>query len=114
MAKKNTEIEYQPSLPDDSAGWASMSDNFASKHPGTVRTLSIHQLIYSITGLVLGLVCVIGGIVLFLNGVVGSTNWTANFLGVESNISDAAPGAILFLVGLFIVFVTRYVIKIRK
>ena len=34
--------------------------------------------------------------------------WTAKFLGASSQILDAAPGAVLFIVGLFIVFVTRY------
>src|SRR5437773_484692 len=74
----------------------------------TVEKLSKHHLIYSILGLVLGLACVIGGVVLFLAGVTGKMSWTAKFLGASSQILDAAPGAVLFIVGLFIVFVTRY------
>lgn len=74
----------------------------------TVEKLSKHHLIYSILGLVLGLVCVIGGVVLFLAGVTGKMSWTAKFLGASSQILDAAPGAVLFIVGLFVVFVTRY------
>jgi hypothetical protein len=62
-------------------------------------------------GLVLGLVSMIGGSVLFLNGVAGSTNWTAKILGNESTITDAAPGAILFVIGLFVVIVTRFKVK---
>lgn len=69
------------------------------------------QLIYSLGGLVLGLVCIIGGIVLFLHGITGATSWTAKFIGAESSISDAAPGAILFVVGLFIVWITRFGVK---
>ncbi|PML05964.1 hypothetical protein [Vibrio lentus] len=57
---------------------------------------------------VLGLVCVLGGIALFLNGVAGTTSWSAKILGVESTITDAAPSAILFIIGLLFVFVTRY------
>ena len=72
------------------------------------KKTSLFQLVYSLAGLVLGLACVIGGIALFLHGVTGSTSWTANFLGAESNISDAAPGAILFIVGLFVVWITRF------
>ncbi len=71
------------------------------------------QLVYSLAGLVLGLVCIVGGIILFLNGVTGSTSWTAKILGAESNLSDAAPGAVLFVVGLFVVFVTRYAVKAK-
>ena len=62
---------------------------------------------YSIAGLILGLICVIGGIVLFFNGIVGSTSWTAKILGNESIITDAASGAMLFIVGLSVVIVTR-------
>jgi hypothetical protein len=37
------------------------------------------SLAYSLGGLLLGLGCIIGGIVLFLRGVTGSTSWTAKF-----------------------------------
>jgi hypothetical protein len=76
--------------------------------PDLQEKLSQHQLTYSLLGLGVGLVCIIGGCILFLHGVTGATSWTASFLGAESKISDAAPGAILFVVGLFIVFLTRY------
>ncbi len=101
-----------PSSPPEPS--ASFDPYFASKNPDTVTRLSFFELIYSLSGLILGLVCVIGGIVLFVNGVFGSTSWTAKILGAESNISDAAPGVILFIVGLFIVLVTRFTLKIKK
>ena len=72
---------------------------------------AVFQFIYSVGGLVLGLACTLGGIVLFLHGVTGSTNWSAKILGANTTVSDAAPGVILFLVGLLIVFITRFVIK---
>lgn len=87
--------------------------SFANNHPDHVERLSKHQLIYSIAGLVLGLVCILGGVALFINGVAGSTSWTAKILGAESQVTDAAPGAVLFIVGLFIVFITRYVLKVK-
>jgi hypothetical protein len=62
----------------------------------------------SLAGLFLGLVCVIGGMVLFLNGVAGSTSWSAKVLGFESQLSDAAPGSVLFVIGLFVIWITRY------
>jgi hypothetical protein len=74
----------------------------------------LYKFIYSMTGLILGLICMIGGIILFLNGVSGATSWTAKILGSESIITDAAPGAILFIVGLFIVIATRYSAKIKN
>lgn len=77
-----------------------------------IDRLMRYKLIYSMTGLVLGLICMLGGILLFLHGVTGSTSWTAKILGNESNLTDAAPGAILFIVGLFTIIVTRYSPKV--
>lgn len=73
-----------------------------------------YKFIYSMTGLFLGLVSMLGGILLFLNGVSGSTSWTAKILGNESTITDAAPGAVLFVVGLFVIITTRYRVKIDQ
>ncbi len=69
---------------------------------------------YAMLGLILGLAAIIGGVVLGLHGVTGSTSWTTKFLGLESNINDAAPGVVLFLVGLFMVFITRPKIKLEN
>jgi hypothetical protein len=73
-----------------------------------------YKFIYSMTGLFLGLVSMLGGIALFLNGVAGETSWTAKIVGKESTITDAAPGAVLFVVGLFVVIATRYRVKIDR
>lgn len=78
------------------------------------KSHSFHHLIYSICGLVLGYICIIGGIFLFLNDVIGSSDWTASFFGLNSELTDAAPGTILFIVGLFIVAITRYSTKSHK
>ena len=86
----------------------------AMKDPDAWKRISLFQLIYSLCGLILGLVCIIGGIILFLHGITGSTSWTAKLLGAESEISDAAPGAVLFIVGLFVVLVTRFTAKARR
>ena len=73
-----------------------------------------YKFIYSMSGLFLGLISMLGGIVLFLNGVAGSTSWTAKLLGTESSITDAGPGVVLFVVGLFVIIVTRYRVKIDR
>lgn len=80
----------------------------------TQLALAKYELIYSIIGQLLGLVCVLGGMLLFFNGIVGTTSWTAKILGAESQITDAAPGAILFIVGVFFVFITRYKFEHKK
>ena len=69
------------------------------------------QLVYSLVGQFLGLVCIISGVFLFCNDATGGTSWTAKILGAESRITDAAPGVVLFIVGLFMVFITRFSVK---
>ena len=68
---------------------------------------------YARFGLILGMASIIGGIILGLNGVAGSTSWTAKLLALESNINDAAPGVVLFLVGLFMVWATKPKVKLK-
>jgi hypothetical protein len=75
--------------------------------------LAILQLIYSLAGLVLGLACVAGGILLFFHGVSGSSSWVGEFIGVKSRLSDAAPGTVLFVVGLAVVWLTRFSVRVR-
>lgn len=86
--------------------------NQSSKNKNSVVKLwddaTRFQYFYSMAGLVVGLLCIIGGLVLFLHGITGSTSWTAKFLGLESTLSDAAPGVVLFVIGFFIVWITRY------
>lgn len=75
---------------------------------GFLKKVPLFELIYSILGLLLGFACILGGILLFLHGVAGSASWTAKFIGAESKLSDAAPGALLFVVGGLVVFMTRF------
>ena len=72
------------------------------------------QLIYSLAGLVLGLACIIGGTLLFFHGVIGSSSWVGEVIGVKSMLSDAAPGTVLFIVGLAVVFLTRFTVRVRQ
>jgi hypothetical protein len=67
---------------------------------------------YGKLGLILGVMAILGGVILGLNGVAGSTSWTAKILGLESKINDAAPGVVLFVVGIFFVFITKPKVKL--
>lgn len=77
---------------------------FTPRVTDKVATLSF---IYAMAGLMLGLACALLGVVLF-HGVAGSSGWVVELLGLKSTLSDAAPGVVLFVVGLVVVFVTRY------
>ena len=71
------------------------------------------EYLYGMLGLVLGLASIIGGVILCLNGVTGSTSWTAKLLGLESQINDAVPGVVLFIVGLFMIWVTKPKVRLK-
>ncbi len=72
------------------------------------RKASFYQLVYSLAGLGLGLVCIVGGIVLFLMGIGGSINWVVEAEGFSSQLVNAAPGAFLFVVGVCLAWLTRF------
>jgi hypothetical protein len=78
------------------------------------RRIVAFQFIYSMFGLLVGLLLALAGVVLFLRGVSGASSWTTSVLGLQSEVTDAAPGTILFLVGVVIVFLTRFVVKAAK
>jgi hypothetical protein len=66
------------------------------------------KFVYSVCGLILGLSCIVAGAILGLSGVVGNTSFTASLLGLSTQLTDAAPGVIVFVVGIFMVFITRF------
>jgi membrane protein implicated in regulation of membrane protease activity len=76
--------------------------------------LAMLQLVYSIAGLLLGLTCIVGGILLFFHGVTGSSSWVGQFIGLQSKLSDAAPGTVLFVAGVAIVYLTRFEVRVRE
>lgn len=70
-----------------------------------------YQFLYSLSGLVAGLACVLCGIFLFWNGIDGSDGkWTADAFGLR--ISNAAPGVALFFVGLALAQLTKFTVRI--
>jgi len=70
-----------------------------------------YKFIYSMFGLVVGILCIAAGTFLGINGVVGHTSWTASLFGLSTNINDAAPGVIVFVVGIFFVLITRFKVR---
>jgi hypothetical protein len=85
--------------------------------PNTVTDVELwrvafrYQLIYSLAGLLLGLACVLGGVILVFHGLGGSTGWVAELVGAKSTLTDAPPGVVLFVVGLLVVVATGFRIK---
>ena len=73
-----------------------------------------YRFIYSMAGLVLGLLCMIGGAALIFFGITGAISWTTKILGSESTVANAGPGVILFIIGLFVTIATRYKVKVTR
>jgi hypothetical protein len=69
------------------------------------------KFVYALVGLLVGAGCIIAGVILGLGGVVGHTSWTASALGFTTNMTDATPGVIVFVVGIFFVLITRFNVK---
>lgn len=87
--------------------------NFPPEYSKEIVTAYLrHRFIYSLAGLGLGLICIVGGTALLLNAVAGTTTWTASLLGFETKLNDAAPGVVLFVVGIFLVLITRHKVQI--
>jgi cytochrome c biogenesis protein CcdA len=79
----------------------------SARHHRTLTTLSQHENHYSLAGLVVATLCIVLGVVLFYLGVSASTSWSAKYFGAKFEFLDMAPGAILFAVGVLVVFITR-------
>ena len=67
-----------------------------------------YKLIYSMTGLVLGLFTMISGFHLLTVDAfhLNSTSWEVNIFGfaITQNDNNLAPGIVFFLVGLFVIY----------
>src|SRR5438445_204841 len=68
------------------------------------RKVSHFEFTYSLAGLSVAVLCIAGGIFLFLRGISGSTTWVAVLGTSQSRLTNAAPGVVLFVVGLAILW----------
>jgi len=80
----------------------------------TMKEAIRFHFLYSMCGLVIGVLCIGGGVTLVLLGITGNTHFVADLFRVHSEVSDASPGVVLCFVGLLIVFVTRYEVRSSK
>jgi hypothetical protein len=83
------------------------------QNPELARDLARAERAKSTFGLVIGLICVVGGLALIYAGVEGSIAWTFKGVGFESKLAKASPGVILAVVGVIIIWITRfrYIVK---
>ena len=94
---------------------ADRSIHLDSRLPEPVLVVATrNELAYSISGLAIGGLALVGGIVLFYLGISGDANWSVNILGFQSKLVDASPGTILFVVGIIVILVTRFRVTMRR
>jgi hypothetical protein len=90
--------------PSNSAGpsnWASAPQPLV-REPQTVSS-----------GLLLGMIVLLVGCLLFYLGISGNVARVARALGLTTEIAEASPGALLFVVGLLMVWATRYKVSVK-
>jgi hypothetical protein len=75
--------------------------------PNTWKMANKYQFLYSMVGLGVGLLSVFGGIILFILGIGGNIKWVIDVQGFNSQLINAAPGALLFIVGMIVIWITR-------
>jgi hypothetical protein len=106
------------SVPEGSETGGQGGQSLASARPrnssseAVIKRAILGEYIYSTISLILGLAAIIAGSVLCIYGVTGHTSFTASLLGLNTNLNDAAPGVVLFVVGLFMIWITRPKVKL--
>ena len=71
-----------------------------------------YQFIYSVCGLVIAFLTVVLGMVLVFHGIGNGNEWSAEFFGIK--INDAAPGLVLFVIGLAMAQFTKFDVGIAN
>jgi len=80
----------------------------------TVQQLAKAQLLYSFFGLAFGVFVMVLGCILLYLGISGESNFIADTFGIKAELTDAAPGTVLIVVGLIVIVVTRFRLTIKK
>ena len=81
---------------------------------GSMKVAIILQGLYSILGLVVGVIFLIGGLLLLLSGIGGSSHFVAQILGAKFDVTDATVGVICAVLGCIVIFVTRFEVRIQN
>lgn len=66
------------------------------------------------TGRMVGLLVILIGVILMIAGVTGAVDLKLSGLGLNVQVANAAPGVVVALIGLVIVWRTNLTIKVKK
>lgn len=77
------------------------------------KQATVFQFVYSIVGLLLGIGCIITGIILLIKGILLKQDFNIKVFNFESNLTNTSVGVILFLIGILVIFITKFSIKAK-
>ena len=89
-------------------------DISGSVPPDIQRDLIRQQYVVSMAAMTLGAIAIVCGAALTWLGLEGTIQWSFSAFGVKSKLADAGPGALLFVVGVLIIALNRFSVRIRK
>jgi hypothetical protein len=81
--------------------------------PTVQKKLIAQQFAVSMVSLVLGALATTAGVVLTMLGLTGTIQWSFSGFGINSKLANASPGIFLCVVGVLIIALNRFVVKIR-
>lgn len=84
------------------------------KQVDLLRLIASAQVVYSISGLLLGAGFMLWGAVLAIGGLAGYFTWLTDSFGASSYVMNAVPGLILFVAGVFTIWTTRFSISTSR
>lgn len=87
--------------------------------PKTIKSVNLwsrvvkFQFLYSILGLVIGFILISIGVFLVTQSIGNKSELSIKILNYFFNIKQAAPGGILFIIGLVVIIITKFKITTK-
>lgn len=75
--------------------------------------LGLFELLKTAIGISVGIICIAGGAWLSYVGITANTSWSIHFMGESFDLTTSAPGVVMIVAGMAIVFVALKAHEIR-
>ena len=97
-------------MPSDPGGLQPLDVQIPAGDLKDIGAAVAHERRYSLWGLFLGSLCILGGIALVINGLAGTslTSGSLKILGATVKLNDAQPGIVLaVIIGPLVIWITK-------
>jgi uncharacterized BrkB/YihY/UPF0761 family membrane protein len=78
------------------------------------KTARSTYFIGTVSGIIIGVILIISGLLLLVLGLSGSIDWIFETHSIKSRLTNASPGVFFALLGVFVLYWYRPRIEIRK